>query len=74
MNNETIIKIEKAVSILQDARSEIPGNERFYNDYYANITLFDYILQLQNYVQKAKDTNAGLSAIDVLQRDLKINV
>lgn len=70
MKESTITKIETAISILQEAREEIPANERFYNDYYANMTLFDLILQLENYTQKAKDTNAGLTSIDVLKRDV----
>jgi hypothetical protein len=72
MKPETIEKIEKAISILEEARSEISSDERFYTKYYAKITLYDYILQLQNYVQDAEDTNKGLTVIDVLKR--KVNL
>jgi hypothetical protein len=71
MQDSTITKIEQAIIILQEAKEEVPGSERFYNDYNASLTLYDLILQLEKYIQKAKDTNNGLTTLDVLRRNLE---
>lgn len=73
MKDTVIQKIESAIQLLKDARKEIEGREVFYNGYYANITLYDHILQLERYVRNAHDTNVGLSSMDVLKRDILNN-